>query len=133
MFIIIVTTMQALEDGATTKTLCKALGLTTPWRGDCLSHAVNGAMNRACTSLVAEKKKSKARARVFEEGEEENMDMDVDEAGAEGGSQSNGAFVVKSNDEHRPMKAIMGKMQTCITWTKKSSVGWKAMTQAAKV
>jgi hypothetical protein len=92
-------------------------------------------MNRACTSLVAEKKKKKT-ATGHEDGEDGCDDMDVEEEAAteEGGSQGNGAFVVKSDEfASRKMKDIMSKMQSCITWTKKSSVGWKAMRQAAKV
>lgn len=125
--------MQALEEGATTRTRCKALDLSTPWRGDCLSHAVNGAMNRACTSLIVEKKK-KSTTRAPEAGEGECDDMNIDDAAGEEGSPGSGAMTVKS-DVFAPVtvKAVIGKMQSCITWTKKSSVGWRAMKQAAQV
>eukprot|EP00951_Prasinocladus_malaysianus_P021495 scaffold177760_cov21-Prasinocladus_malaysianus.AAC.1 len=122
----LVTTMQVLEEGATSRTHCKALGVESPWRGDCLAHAVNGAMNKGCTSLVAEPKKSTNA--VTEEDHESD-----EESNYGTGSAPQRGFTVRSNNARNvKLKAVLSKMQSCITWSKKSSVGWRCMEQSAK-
>ena len=128
------TTMRALEDGVGSKTQCIALGVDKPWQGDCLSHAVNGGMNKACVNLVAEKKLRRKRGAA-------SM-MDDEEDGSEVGDiNPDGPLVISSSTMESggqvsasfKLSDVMKKSQSCITWTKKSSVGWKCMQQAGEV
>jgi hypothetical protein len=135
------TTQTVLESGASAKVHCLAMGVKKPWKGDCIGHAVNGGMNKACVNLVADPPKpSNKRKRDDAESDEETDDeaaaasAAVSTTAAATCSKRKMGLVVESDDESSmKMKTVMTKLQSCITWSKKSSTGWRSMQQAAKV